>query len=479
MVNAAVSESTRELRTYLSFSLPVDPSQVVTLPDLDISYALGSTLVEWDKSKQIQASLASRWTVVNDKTYRFQIHRDAKWSNGTKLTCQDVKRSFERAKKVHGKTLKALFDRLQSIECVGEDSVVFHLMSPSPNGELFNKLTEPMYGIVKVNDRGDLDLSVSSGPFVLEGATEGELSLRRNLYWVHTHADMPERIVLRKSGASGDAQEVLLKDPWPNLMAAHSLMDQGLSERIRTSKFGLWKRNLDRLFFFAFLGKKSVGKDATALFRYLKQSLDHQQMTQNLTGYQVSEQIFPRGYPLFDPKFTCKSATALDLPEEFRKRPLRILLSPERVSKALQENISAGVEKALGKKPELVLVPISQVYERSKGSDIDFYAGSVGVADPHIEGALSYFFESDPVIIPSGSGHHDFAKRFAALRGQSTDESSKLQALRAVISETVCEGYTLPLFHFSTTVIARPELDLSQVAETDESVSFSKVRFRK
>ena len=34
----------KEIRTYMSFNFPVDPAKIETLPDVDLCYALGSTL---------------------------------------------------------------------------------------------------------------------------------------------------------------------------------------------------------------------------------------------------------------------------------------------------------------------------------------------------------------------------------------------------------------------------------------------------
>ena len=54
-------ELDREIKTYMSFGLPVDPAKVFTLVDLDLSYALASTLVDWSDSKEVISGLADRW----------------------------------------------------------------------------------------------------------------------------------------------------------------------------------------------------------------------------------------------------------------------------------------------------------------------------------------------------------------------------------------------------------------------------------
>ncbi len=123
----ADAHPTREIRTYLSFSLPIDPAKVFSLTDMDISYALASTLVELDDTKQIAGGIASRWTLIGDRTYRFHLRRTALWSDGSKIQPQQIKASFERAKLKHGGDLKDVFSRIASIETTSDDTIDFHL----------------------------------------------------------------------------------------------------------------------------------------------------------------------------------------------------------------------------------------------------------------------------------------------------------------------------------------------------------------
>lgn len=49
---------------------------------------------------------------------------------------------------------------------------------------------------------------------------------------------------------------------------------------------------------------------------------------------------------------------------------------------------------------------------------------------------------------------------------------------RRVFTQAVKEGCLLPLFHFSSIVVARDGIDLSGVPASDETVAFSKIRFK-
>ena len=60
---------------------------------------------------------------------------------------------------------------------------------------------------------------------------------------------------------------------------------------------------------------------------------------------------------------------------------------------------------------------------------------------------------------------------------KSGDE--RLIAMRSILDKAVTSGHVLPLFYSSSLGIARHEIDLSAIPISDESMTFSKIRFRK
>jgi len=482
--NSNVSDPTgvkgKELRAYLPFSTPVDPAYIVTIPDMDISYALAATLVDWDESKQVQSGLAARWTRVDPKTFRFQLRAGAKWSNGKIISAQEVKESFDRAERVHSADLKAFFDQVDSIKVnTAENSIDIHLKAAIADDGILKKLTEPMYGVVKVNSKGELDLSVSSGPYILESSTEHELMLRKNPNWFNSNDALANRIVIRRpiAGASADLETSLKVESWPNIVAAHYLIGEKLLGRIKDQGFEVWRRNLDRVFLLSFYGKKQISPDEAQLFRFLLNSAAKSEVTKGLSGFTEGTQMFPRAYPLYTSDLKCEENGPATLPSVYKGKKLKVLYSPERVSPELLSNFTSFIKNATGSEPAYTSVSISELSIAGKKGDFDVYLGSLGVADPNFEGALSYFFEMSLPTIPSGTGKHDFKTRLFEAR-RISDTGKKVLEMRKIMSDALCGGYVLPLFHFSTTVIAKPGIDLSQVPTTDESVSFSKVRFK-
>lgn len=126
----------KEVRTYMPFNYPVDPARIVIIPDMDLSYGLASTLVEWSATKQITAGLASRWEITGEKTYKFTLRDGAKWSDGSPITAQDVKRSFERSFREYPADLRSLLNIVERIEAPSERVLEIQLKMPAKDSNL-------------------------------------------------------------------------------------------------------------------------------------------------------------------------------------------------------------------------------------------------------------------------------------------------------------------------------------------------------
>lgn len=465
-----------EVRTYMPFTYPVDPVKIQIIPDMDMSYALAATLVEWDAEKQISAALAESWKIVAPNVYRFTLRKNALWSNGKPVTAAQVKASFERGMKAYPGDLRSLIQLLDSIECASDREVDFKLKVDARESGLLGKLTEPNFGVLKIGADGQLDLSATTGPFSLAAeSNQQQLNLIRNAHWHRYEAGMSaaDRVTIRRSPPGMNAQTILFTDTWPNLIETSSLIKAELLNRYGNEHYELWKRPLDKVFYIH-LGKRAANAEGRTLIRFLRQNVDPREVVAGLSGYTVATQIFPRGYQLHDLEFSYPK-TAETLPERFKSKPLDILVSPARVTPDLQENIRRTVLSATGVEPRFISVPLEEVGARKARGDFDLYAGTVGLADPDPEGIMSFYLEGDAPLIQSKG--NNFLARLDAARKEKNGET-KLGKMRGILRDALCEGYLLPMFHLSTVGVGRGELDFRQISASDESVTLSKIRFR-
>jgi MarR-like DNA-binding transcriptional regulator SgrR of sgrS sRNA len=460
----------------MSYGLPIDPSNVKTLVDLDLSYALASTLVDWSASRTLKDGLAIPVENANDKEITFKLRPEAKWSDGGTITAEQVVRSFARAKKLYGQDLKSLFEMIDAIDAKDAGSVVFRLNRPVGTSQIHHKLTEPMYGIVFVRPDGVADFGKSSGPFCLTSQSPTELTLAANPHWYGKAAGMADKVVIRQpNGPSVGVQDTFASDSWPNIITSTSLIPKELEHRYEKEQFATWNRNLDRIFFFA-PGTRLANPEGRQLFQALNQRLDRQILLQGLSGYRVSQQFFPPGYVIYDSEFKIVNSD-VEIPSRFKTKPLQFLGPKGRLGLALQNNISKVILELTGQKPQFHVVPLGEIEKARAEGQFDILVASVPVNDPNVEGAVSFFFGMTPPLIPnSDEPTGNFKKRTTEAR--SMNEFKRNLEYRQVFSEAVQDGCLLPLFHFSSVVIARDGIDLSGVPTSDETVAFSKVRFK-
>lgn len=116
-----------------------DPALASAAPETDIVRAIFDGLTETDpKTLKPLPVLAVKWESTDDfKTWIFHLRKDAKWSNGERITARDFVRSWERIVKL-GKTVpqRGLFENIVGMDRLGE--------TISPSAELGNEAVKPV-----------------------------------------------------------------------------------------------------------------------------------------------------------------------------------------------------------------------------------------------------------------------------------------------------------------------------------------------
>lgn len=465
-----------ELRAYMPFTFPVDPTRIQTVPEMDLSYALTSTLIEWSQDKQIHKGLAERWKPEGDRKYHFFLSKNAKWSDGSPIRSSEVKASLQRGVAAHPEDLRSFSNLVESIECPDDQEIIFSLRSTATTSGLLKKLTEPNYGILKVGKDGHPDLSKSTGAFYLApGATKTEIKLLRNPHWHRFTPDTASSVVVRQPPEAFDQQTILMTDSWPNMVETSSLMTSARMSEYESNGFHVWKRPTDKVLVFQ-LSQKRADQDHLDLLRFLSTSLDRKKLTQGLSGFEVTNQIFPAGFPLHVDKMHSEKAK-LDLPKVFRERPIEITVPYGRVILTLKDQLEAAVLAATGHKPKIKTISLHEMSKTLLKGEFDVFMCPYGLADPDIEGVMSFYFEGATPVVPSNA-KVNFVEKLDAARKSKT-ETERVSKMRAIVHEALKEGFILPLLHLSTVGIGRPELDFSQVPPSDETITLSWIRFRK
>src|SRR6476646_3983892 len=121
--------------------------------------------------KMLYPALAESWTISEDgKTYTSQL-AEAKFSDGSPITAEDVAFSYTRMRWQQDSAYTAPFQQLEKTEATGPMTVVMHLKQPFTP---FLSLTETCNtrivskaAVEKLGDDKFAQTPVSSGPFRL------------------------------------------------------------------------------------------------------------------------------------------------------------------------------------------------------------------------------------------------------------------------------------------------------------------------
>ncbi|MDZ4661244.1 MAG: ABC transporter substrate-binding protein [Pseudomonadota bacterium] len=459
------------IRTYMNFSKAIDPAQIITMADLELSVALASPLVTFDKERQITSALANKWQNINKNKIKFTLRPNLKWSDGSPISALHFKEALDRAKKDHASDLRALFDSVASIDVDGNDSLVFTTVEEVSKSGILLKLTEPMYGLVFINN-GKLDLSKSAGSFVVDNHDDHHILLSANKNWYEYSDQMPSKVEIRRIPKDIDVITNFKKDEWSNLISGTSLMKAVVKDAMTANGFTTWQRSLDKVFSL-YPSKKFLDQGGANFLKELSLKINKSNLLDNFTGYALADQFFPRGYELWSAE-----PPIIKLQENFsHNRTIRIVIPDNQYAIAFKGNLEKTLALLTKTKIDCKLFPINELNNQLKSGDYDLLAGGVAVADPNFEGAMSFFIERDPPFIPSGPAPNDFSQQMKLTRSLATSKE-RASSMRKIIIRAQEAGYVLPLFHFSSLAIAKPGIDLSEVPNSDETVLFSKVRIR-
>ena len=119
----------------------------LSAPNAALLDASAQGLVSFDGEGQIDTGLAERWTVTADgRSYIFRI-REAKWTNGRKVTAEDVAavlRSYLAPTSRH--VLKTAFPEIDTIKAMTDTVIEIRLTVPQPN--MLELLAQPSMAMV-------------------------------------------------------------------------------------------------------------------------------------------------------------------------------------------------------------------------------------------------------------------------------------------------------------------------------------------
>lgn len=142
-------------------------------------YGIGECLVHFDDKMNTEPWIAESWKVSDDKmSWTFKI-KDIKFSNGTPVTGEAVKKSIERTF-AKAPRAKAMFE-LDHITADGQNVTIY---TKKPMATLPGILGDPLFIIVDVASDGKVDFAkqgpVCTGPYMVKTFSKAKTELDAN-----------------------------------------------------------------------------------------------------------------------------------------------------------------------------------------------------------------------------------------------------------------------------------------------------------
>jgi peptide/nickel transport system substrate-binding protein len=171
-----------------------DPAQTQDNMSLWVEMEIFSRLVRVNNvGTDIEGDLAESWDISEDGAeYTFHLRPDAKFSDGTPVTAEDVVFSIERASG-DDTLVNWTFEAVESVEAVDPATVKISLNGPAaPFANDIALWGASVLPQAAVEDQGDAfwEHPIGSGPFVLDSWAKGErIVLKKNPHYWEKDAD--------------------------------------------------------------------------------------------------------------------------------------------------------------------------------------------------------------------------------------------------------------------------------------------------
>ncbi|MFA4996097.1 MAG: ABC transporter substrate-binding protein [Patescibacteria group bacterium] len=217
--------------------------------EIAFNSAIFETLATFNRDNIIVPVLATKWDNPDNKTWRFYLSSEAKFSNGDPVTADDVKFTFDTIRADETSQMSTV---LPTAEVKVIDSGTVEFITQNPDPVLLNKLAGSFFVMSKkdIEENGFNNKNIGSGPYIVSEFADGYTKMTVNdSYW----GDKPKvKNVTYKSIESGKEVDALINGDIDLIfyLTPENKADIRLTEAIQNNKVYLAETTSDNVNYF-------------------------------------------------------------------------------------------------------------------------------------------------------------------------------------------------------------------------------------
>lgn len=470
--------SSNEVRVRLAYNFPLDPLFTKTMADYDLSLLMSRTLFEYDEARDAIKGLLNSWDFDSENgSYIFHIDENAKWSDGSKITSDQIVFNLRRPSLLEspfGKTISEIVN-LDKITVLDKYQFLLPTVDKKPNKALFQRLSSIFFSLVHPADTKDnkvISNKYSCGPFVIKSVHSDEVELIPNQFFKPIENTLQEKrakkIIIKKTDPNFSLDNFFKEETWENIVQTSTLMPEELAEKLKATSLPIWTRGHDRVA----LIKPIHGKNL--LFkRSIIKYINFKKNILSPKGFplqvKIADSLQPFGYPLHDSLELPSSVELVNKKNAVIKIITNKTISTSVLRRTITHLLSESKIKVIWEEVETNVF----LSEMNNAKKYDFAVFSFGVADPEPATWMSLIVKNKFIEI----GKSDSSEFNLILKDEN--KKNEIVRFRELLKKWYLRGSYAPLFHFSTLTIGHNYLDFRNIKALDETVDYSKVIFKK
>lgn len=470
----SLSSDANEIRARQAFKFPLDPMNVVTMSDYDLSLLMFRNWFNFDNGRSVLPDLISAWKFDSKQgEYEFMILPEAKWSDGKSISPNDLFLNLQRvieSGSPYAQAISEIID-LSSFKSLSNFSFCLKTKSGKPTDAFFQRMGSIFLAVASPEDFGDPNQlssnKFSGGPYKLVANSDAELIFDRNPYFKPLVPQPAKLIRIRRPNPEFNIFEFLDGRTWENYVQVSTLIPPEAASKLTINELPFWTRNNDRVSVLKPLGSGPKLEKLRAILKALAHELGNSVVPQSPMNVQRAYSLQPTGYPLFQ---------TIDFPKptvsEFNSETITILAAANDIGEFHRQFIIDAANR-IGVHVDWRATEVSEYYKRSgTTTDYDFLLLSYGVADPEAATWMAFLFSDKNFITFTPEDRQEYARISA-----SETSAKTISGYKGLLEKIALEGGYVPLFHFSTLSIGQKGMSFKAIRELDETVNLSKITF--